>query len=81
MVPLKPAELNGERAEKKTGLSARGSTLTAVGGLPAAQGSQSSFPPFKERERERERPFLYRLSQTHPSLSLEECEEVAHGRK
>lgn len=33
--PVKPAELNGARAEKKTGLSVGGSTLIAVGAQPA----------------------------------------------
>ena len=68
MVPLKPAELNGERAGKKTGLSAGGSTLTAVGRLPAARVHRVCFLHSK-RARAREAIFIGPLSQTHLSLS------------
>lgn len=68
VVPLKPAGLNGERAGKKTGLSAGGSTLTAVGRLPAARVHRVCFLHSK-RARAREAIFIGPLSQTHLSLS------------
>lgn len=47
MVPLRPLR-QAEPAEKKTGLSARGSTLIAVGGPPAA-GFTGFVSSFRER--------------------------------